>query len=1007
MASVNPPAELEARPGDVDVPLHLLVKLAPFTQLRQAPLAFLEKVPGACKLRFFKVGDKVCQHGEPGWSAFCFVPAAEIAALRDHAVICLRDGPKARDDAANVLARLEAEGATEVQLNNQRKALAKLDEELTKLPEVLARFSPWLATRPPAAGTPQQVAVAKLPRLRPQRVPRRGWLQRLRRLLTGDQPSAEAYPAVIRGDGPRDFDFKSRQMPLVEGELVGEISCRYRTPRSATVTVTHDCFVVEFMRNILTKLLDDELYKQRMVATEKKRLLNSALREITLLADLPEPELQEIADQMEFKEYQPGSLVFDEHEEPDGLYVIGNGIVKVVANVSWLLAAGGPLDAGSLRKELAHPNASHDKARKIVADSLATVGDKDTIRALNRILTDPAWWTAPTLREVVQAEGLALEVWRKLAVEKHSDARGLVLGNCLLLQLLDAPPQTALKPEVMTEPLTPAVVADWKKLCARLVPDPKKTDDLAQLTRQSLPPAAQAILDKGAKAALSDEDQKVVIAALNAILGEELLLLTPSGCKVACDNDKVAKRLLPFLRDGQLWGDYDFHRWNRCLNRLLLDKLCPTLAALPHPSGLPIIRTYLSRNNIFGEVGMLLTPGRTATLVTYNHPKHDPDRSVGPVHLFKIGLAVFENLLRRPELRGKMEAKGQHHLETDRQPPPPTGRVDRALIQSPRGEQLGLIEGQKLMLIDLDRCTRCDECVRACVATHDDGRSRLFLVGERQGNFLVPATCRLCLDPVCMIGCPVSSIHPGDDKQIVIRDWCIGCGECADQCPYGSIQMHPIGVIPAVMHGWRFAPAPVDGAWTHPDFPDAAWAVDATPLVDDASLEKQLSGLPGYQPRCAVALRFRIAADHFQKDATHQLTVVTTAGPELVRVWLNGTELHTTERPRQVKREDFGFAGGTRGVTFALEPAQLFLRPGRNTVAVRVPRPPQAAGQRWFTLRLVAERESDDPMAEIAVVGRQAVVCDQCSHLPTGAACVTACPHDAALRVNASLVTAR
>jgi Fe-S-cluster-containing hydrogenase component 2 len=40
-----------------------------------------------------------------------------------------------------------------------------------------------------------------------------------------------------------------------------------------------------------------------------------------------------------------------------------------------------------------------------------------------------------------------------------------------------------------------------------------------------------------------------------------------------------------------------------------------------------------------------------------------------------------------------------------------------------------------------------------------------------------------------MIGCPVGSINRGDDGEIIIRDWCIGCGMCADQCPYGSIQM--------------------------------------------------------------------------------------------------------------------------------------------------------------------------------------------------------------------------
>jgi Fe-S-cluster-containing hydrogenase component 2 len=93
-------------------------------------------------------------------------------------------------------------------------------------------------------------------------------------------------------------------------------------------------------------------------------------------------------------------------------------------------------------------------------------------------------------------------------------------------------------------------------------------------------------------------------------------------------------------------------------------------------------------------------------------------------------------------------------------------------------------------LIDLERCTRCDECVRACASTHNDGRSRLIREGPRFGNFLVPASCRQCRDPVCMIGCPVGSIHKGATNEIVIEDWCVGCGICAEQCPYGSIHMH-------------------------------------------------------------------------------------------------------------------------------------------------------------------------------------------------------------------------
>src|SRR5262245_928330 len=108
------------------------------------------------------------------------------------------------------------------------------------------------------------------------------------------------------------------------------------------------------------------------------------------------------------------------------------------------------------------------------------------------------------------------------------------------------------------------------------------------------------------------------------------------------------------------------------------------------------------------------------------------------------------------------------------------------------------------MLIDLDRCTRCDECVRACADTHADGRSRLYLEGPRFEHYLVPITCRSCLDPVCLIGCPVGSIHRGDNKEICIEDWCIGCSMCARQCPYGSIQMHDVGVIAESARSWHF-----------------------------------------------------------------------------------------------------------------------------------------------------------------------------------------------------------
>ena len=106
----------------------------------------------------------------------------------------------------------------------------------------------------------------------------------------------------------------------------------------------------------------------------------------------------------------------------------------------------------------------------------------------------------------------------------------------------------------------------------------------------------------------------------------------------------------------------------------------------------------------------------------------------------------------------------------------------------------GLMEAQSLLLLDLDNCTRCDACVRACADAHD-GVTRLVREGLRFDNYLVATSCRQCLDPLCMVGCPVGSIRRRNSLEVIIEDWCIGCGLCAENCPYGNINLHPFNVI--------------------------------------------------------------------------------------------------------------------------------------------------------------------------------------------------------------------
>jgi Fe-S-cluster-containing hydrogenase component 2/CRP-like cAMP-binding protein len=113
---------------------------------------------------------------------------------------------------------------------------------------------------------------------------------------------------------------------------------------------------------------------------------------------------------------------------------------------------------------------------------------------------------------------------------------------------------------------------------------------------------------------------------------------------------------------------------------------------------------------------------------------------------------------------------------------------------------LNLYNSQNTLLIDLDRCTRCDECVRACADAHG-GVARFTRDGPRVGHYLVTLACRSCTDPKCMIGCPVGSIRRDGSLEIRIEDWCIGCQRCANQCPFGNINMVELPVPAAAPAG--------------------------------------------------------------------------------------------------------------------------------------------------------------------------------------------------------------
>ncbi|MFP6780146.1 MAG: cyclic nucleotide-binding domain-containing protein, partial [Gammaproteobacteria bacterium] len=100
------------------------------------------------------------------------------------------------------------------------------------------------------------------------------------------------------------------------------------------------------------------------------------------------------------------------------------------------------------------------------------------------------------------------------------------------------------------------------------------------------------------------------------------------------------------------------------------------------------------------------------------------------------------------------------------------------------------INGTAAMMINLDRCIRCDECVQACANTHH-GNPRFVRHGKTHDNQMITNACMHCADPVCMIGCPTGAIHRSElGGEVVINDLsCIGCATCANACPYDNIRM--------------------------------------------------------------------------------------------------------------------------------------------------------------------------------------------------------------------------
>ena len=155
---------------------------------------------------------------------------------------------------------------------------------------------------------------------------------------------------------------------------------------------------------------------------------------------------------------------------------------------------------------------------------------------------------------------------------------------------------------------------------------------------------------------------------------------------------------------------------------------------------------------------------------------------------------------RYPEVNARFAARLQEYLETSvstqgyRLTSGPmrhvasVSRAADAVVQDGLHSLLsdGVVEGTEVLVIDLDKCIHCDECEDACERRH--GHSRMNRKGMVVGNISIATACRQCQDPVCML-CSRAGIARHPNGEVYITESCIGCGICAERCPYGAISI--------------------------------------------------------------------------------------------------------------------------------------------------------------------------------------------------------------------------
>ncbi len=180
-------------------------------------------------------------------------------------------------------------------------------------------------------------------------------------------------------------------------------------------------------------------------------------------------------------------------------------------------------------------------------------------------------------------------------------------------------------------------------------------------------------------------------------------------------------------------------------------------------------------------------------MTTATRPLTFDDFSTGLANPSAEGPALISQLLAEQQELTAVEA---FSLDHDRGGVPAQAKYySKLLPASPPGPG-----EQYAFEVDLDHCSGCKACVTACHSLNglDDQetwRDVGLLIG---GTELLPvvqhvtSACHHCIEPACMIACPVNAYEKDPQTGIVkhLDDQCFGCQYCTLACPYNVPKYH-------------------------------------------------------------------------------------------------------------------------------------------------------------------------------------------------------------------------